>query len=258
MAGLCEGYNEPAGSLKAICNLVQTVQVSVMDSKVAALMAALHAHLLAPVLAMVMVVVHTELALFTVQFGKSSAVSSVANTHGQKETKPLQTITKNSKEPTLEIQQASHPRSHQSSLLPASEHAGYPSAQPPWNPSQKHAPSEPSLKHQERRFLCFRHSVSAVSLLRHWIAALRAHVSPAAFPPHASPEAGSARFRGEIEPQPHEDDPQPVLNRIPLNKTSVRSGDHVIVNYEGGFFPRVVLKCRSEGAQIPPYCTVAV
>ncbi|KAJ4450793.1 hypothetical protein ANN_02223 [Periplaneta americana] len=70
-------------------NLNQTVRVSVMDSKVAALMAALRAHLLAPVLATVMVVVHTELALFTVQIGKSSAVSSVANTHGQKETKPM-------------------------------------------------------------------------------------------------------------------------------------------------------------------------
>ncbi|KAJ4426263.1 hypothetical protein ANN_27075 [Periplaneta americana] len=44
---------------------------------------------LAPVLATVMVVVLTELALFTVQIGKSSAVSSVANTHGQKETKPF-------------------------------------------------------------------------------------------------------------------------------------------------------------------------
>ncbi|KAJ4444421.1 hypothetical protein ANN_06213 [Periplaneta americana] len=55
--------------------------------KVAALMDALLAHLLAPVLPTVMVVVHTELALFTVQDGKPSVVSSVANTHGQKETK---------------------------------------------------------------------------------------------------------------------------------------------------------------------------
>ncbi|KAJ4431551.1 hypothetical protein ANN_20150 [Periplaneta americana] len=39
--------------------------------------------------AYVKVVVHTELALFTVQIGKSSAVSSVANTHGQKEIKPV-------------------------------------------------------------------------------------------------------------------------------------------------------------------------
>ncbi|KAJ4439855.1 hypothetical protein ANN_07983 [Periplaneta americana] len=44
--------------------------------------------MLAPMLATVMVVVLTELALFTVQIGRSSAVSSVANTHGQKETKP--------------------------------------------------------------------------------------------------------------------------------------------------------------------------
>ncbi|KAJ4450595.1 hypothetical protein ANN_02021 [Periplaneta americana] len=62
--------------------------------KVAVLMAALPAHLLAPVLATVMVVVHTELALFTVQIGKSSAASSVANIHDQKETKPLQTSRK--------------------------------------------------------------------------------------------------------------------------------------------------------------------
>ncbi|KAJ4428724.1 hypothetical protein ANN_25717 [Periplaneta americana] len=122
-----------------------TVRVSVMDSKVAARMAALHGHWLAPVLPTVMVIVHTELALFTVQIGKSSAASSVANTHGQKETKPLQTITKNSKEPTLEIQQASHPRSRQSILLLVSDHAGYPSVQPSWNPSQTHAPSEPGL-----------------------------------------------------------------------------------------------------------------
>ncbi|KAJ4439040.1 hypothetical protein ANN_14996 [Periplaneta americana] len=130
--------------VRAAMNL-RTVLVSVMDSKVAALMAVLRAHWLAPVLTMVMVVVHTELALFTVQIGKSSAASSVANTHGQKETKLLQTITKNSKEPTLEIQQASHPRSHQSALLPASEHRDYPSAQPPWNPTQKHATSEPGF-----------------------------------------------------------------------------------------------------------------
>ncbi|KAJ4451396.1 hypothetical protein ANN_02858 [Periplaneta americana] len=121
-----------------------------MDSKVAARMGSLRAHWLVPVLPMVMVVVHTELALFTVQMGKSSAASSVANTHGQKETKSLQTIAKNSKEPTLEIQQASHPRSHQSALLPASDHAGYPSAQPPWNPSQKHAPSEPGLREKRK------------------------------------------------------------------------------------------------------------
>ncbi|XP_069698901.1 uncharacterized protein [Periplaneta americana] len=56
-----------------------------------------------------------------------------------------QTITKNSKEPALEIQQASHPRSHQSGLLLASDHAGDPSAEPLWNPSQKHAPSEPGF-----------------------------------------------------------------------------------------------------------------
>ncbi|KAJ4431599.1 hypothetical protein ANN_20198 [Periplaneta americana] len=68
---------------------VQTVLVSVMDSKVAARMGSLHADWLAPVLPTVMVVVHTELALFTVQIGKSSAASSVANTHGQKETKQL-------------------------------------------------------------------------------------------------------------------------------------------------------------------------
>ncbi|KAJ4444594.1 hypothetical protein ANN_06390 [Periplaneta americana] len=37
------------------------------------------------------VIVLTELALFTVQIGKSSAASSVANIHGQKETKPLET-----------------------------------------------------------------------------------------------------------------------------------------------------------------------
>ena len=51
-------------------------------------MAALRGDLLAPALATVTVVVHTVLALFTVQIGESSAVLSVANTHGQKETKP--------------------------------------------------------------------------------------------------------------------------------------------------------------------------
>ncbi|KAJ4430737.1 hypothetical protein ANN_19328 [Periplaneta americana] len=85
------GDRNPRGHTALKCvhlSLVQTVQVSVMDSKVAALMAALRGHLLAPVLPTAMVVVHTDLALFTVQIGKSFAVSSVANTHGQKETKP--------------------------------------------------------------------------------------------------------------------------------------------------------------------------
>ncbi|KAJ4431090.1 hypothetical protein ANN_19685 [Periplaneta americana] len=82
------GPNKNAKSPKMRDIKHMTVLVSVMDSKVAGLMAALRAHLLAPVLPTVTVVVHTELALFTVQIGKSSAVSSVANTHGQKETKP--------------------------------------------------------------------------------------------------------------------------------------------------------------------------
>ncbi|KAJ4427027.1 hypothetical protein ANN_26826 [Periplaneta americana] len=69
-----------------------------MDSKVAAWMGRLRADWLAPVLPTVMVVVHTELALFTVQIGKSSAASSAANTHGQKETKPLEAMLLNNSE----------------------------------------------------------------------------------------------------------------------------------------------------------------
>ncbi|KAJ4442817.1 hypothetical protein ANN_04410 [Periplaneta americana] len=46
----------------------------------------------------------------------------------------LQTNTKNSKQPNLEIQQASHQSGHQSALFPASEHAEQPSALPTWNP----------------------------------------------------------------------------------------------------------------------------
>ncbi|KAJ4447450.1 hypothetical protein ANN_09457 [Periplaneta americana] len=84
-------------------SLVQTVLVSVMDSKVAALMAAQRAHLLAPVLPTVLVVVHTELALFTVQIAKSSAVSSVANTHGQKETKPKLSNSADSRDTVLKV-----------------------------------------------------------------------------------------------------------------------------------------------------------
>ncbi|KAJ4427115.1 hypothetical protein ANN_24731 [Periplaneta americana] len=49
-----------------------------MDSKVASKLGAM----VASVLATVMVVVLMELAFFTIQIGKSSAVSSVANTHG--------------------------------------------------------------------------------------------------------------------------------------------------------------------------------
>ena len=53
----------------------------------------------------------------------------------------------------------------------------------------------------------------------------------------------------EDGPESEEDDPQPVLKKSGKN-ASVKGGDYVIVNYEGEFFPGVVVKCRSEEAQV--------